>query len=159
MAVWQERGHLQLHRRLSQRKPGRAQARSELIAESPCRHRNRRRRKVQVDYGDGPMVRDPNTGNYRRVRMVVRLWTAPANNVHPPENSPPSLNDERYQFASAGQLLFEAWRPLLAFMHVCQVFDTEKCDTMIRMSTWLDLRNSCPGFCDEARVLGFCHES
>ncbi len=25
----------------------------------------------QVDYGDGPMVRDPNTGKYRRMRMFV----------------------------------------------------------------------------------------
>lgn len=34
MAIWQERGGLQLHRRLSQRTPGRAQARSQLIAEA-----------------------------------------------------------------------------------------------------------------------------
>jgi transposase len=27
--------------------------------------------EAQVDYGDGPMVRDPNTGKYRRMRMFV----------------------------------------------------------------------------------------
>src|SRR5436190_2273719 len=27
--------------------------------------------EAQVDYGDGPMVRDPNTGKYRRVRLFV----------------------------------------------------------------------------------------
>jgi transposase len=27
--------------------------------------------ECQVDYGDGPMVRDPNTGKYRRVRLFV----------------------------------------------------------------------------------------
>ena len=27
--------------------------------------------EAQVDYGDGPMVRDPNSGKYRRMRMFV----------------------------------------------------------------------------------------
>jgi hypothetical protein len=27
--------------------------------------------EAQVDYGDGPMVRDPNTGKYRRTRLFV----------------------------------------------------------------------------------------
>ena len=27
--------------------------------------------EAQVDYGDGPMVRDPNTGKYRRMRLFV----------------------------------------------------------------------------------------
>jgi len=27
--------------------------------------------EAQVDYGEGPMVRDPNTGKYRRMRMFV----------------------------------------------------------------------------------------
>ena len=27
--------------------------------------------EAQVDYGDGPMVRDPETGKYRRTRLFV----------------------------------------------------------------------------------------
>ena len=34
-------------------------------------HPHRRRRRSQVDYGTGPMVRDPQTGKYRRTRLFV----------------------------------------------------------------------------------------
>lgn len=34
-------------------------------------HRHRARGEAQVDYGEGPMVRDPITGKYRRTRLIM----------------------------------------------------------------------------------------
>jgi hypothetical protein len=34
--------------------------------------------EAQVDYGEGPMVRAPATGKYRRTRLFVMTPTAPA---------------------------------------------------------------------------------
>ncbi len=33
--------------------------------------------EAQVDYGDGPMVRDPNIGKYRRTRLVLLVLRSP----------------------------------------------------------------------------------
>ena len=38
---------------------------------SPRRHPDAPGEEAQVDYGYGPMVRDPHTGKYRRTRLFV----------------------------------------------------------------------------------------
>ena len=47
------------------------QAATEPVAGGPRGDRDRTGRRAQVDYGTGPMVRDPDTGKYRRTRLFV----------------------------------------------------------------------------------------
>ena len=61
-----------LHRALRERPSLRPAAARRRAARGARRHRHDgRARKAQVDYGDGPMVRHPQTGKYRRTRLFV----------------------------------------------------------------------------------------
>jgi hypothetical protein len=43
------------------------------LPEAASDHRDAAGEEVQVDYGTGPMVRDPDSGKYRRTRLFVIL--------------------------------------------------------------------------------------
>ena len=65
-------GRPRLRRRLSERQALRAQACAASSRRKPARSsKPRPAKKLQVDYGTGPMVRDPHTGKYRRTRLFV----------------------------------------------------------------------------------------
>jgi transposase len=71
-AIWQElvddhgfSGHYQSVKRFVRKLLGGPARQACAIIETPPGE------EAQVDYGDGPMVRDPNTGKYRRTRLFV----------------------------------------------------------------------------------------
>jgi transposase len=71
-AIWQElvddhgfTGHYQSVKRFVRKLVGGQGRQAFAVIETPPGE------EAQVDYGDGPMVRDPNTGKYRRTRLFV----------------------------------------------------------------------------------------
>jgi transposase len=71
-AIWQElvdnhgfTGHYQSVKRFVRKLLGGPARQACAVIETPPGE------EAQVDYGDGPMVRDPNTGKYRRTRLFV----------------------------------------------------------------------------------------
>ena len=57
--------------RLPEREAIRAHAARSNVAGSACDHRDQPGEECQVDYGTGPMVRDRDSGKYRRTRLFV----------------------------------------------------------------------------------------
>ncbi len=65
-------GHLRLRRRLPERQAVCLQAAGKPVLRKPCAViETAPGEEAQVDYGDGPMVRDPQSGKYRRTRLFV----------------------------------------------------------------------------------------
>jgi hypothetical protein len=72
MAVYQEPGgQPRLHGEVRQRPPVRGQAGGRQTPEARVVIFTEPGQEGQVDYGEGPMVRDPATGKYRRTRLFV----------------------------------------------------------------------------------------
>ena len=72
MAIWQDLvDRSRLHQRLSERPALRPQAARSPVAGSRAVILTAPGEEAQVDYGTGPMVRDPHSGKYRRTRLFV----------------------------------------------------------------------------------------